>query len=50
MRDKTHREILKEVEEQIKTVVKGLLEVLMKEERDIYLEKPLYQGQRLLHP
>lgn len=38
MRDKTHREILKEVEEQIKTVVKGLLEVLMKEERDIYLE------------
>ena len=38
MRDKTRKEILKEVEEQIKTMVKELLEVLMKEERDIYLE------------
>jgi len=33
MRDKTREEILKEVEERIKTMVKELLEVLMKEER-----------------
>ena len=38
LRDKTREEILKEVEERIKTMVKELLEVLMKEERKIYLE------------
>ena len=38
MRDKTREEILKEVEERIKTMVKELLEALMKEEREIYLE------------
>jgi len=38
MRNKTREEILKEVEERIKTMVKELLEVLMKEEREIYLE------------
>ena len=38
MREKTREEILKEVEERIKTMVKELLEALMKEEREIYLE------------
>jgi len=38
MRQKTCEEILKEMEERIKTMVKELLEALMKEEREIYLE------------
>ena len=38
MREKTCEEILKEMEEQIKTMVKELLEALMKEEREISLE------------
>jgi len=38
MRKKTCEEILKEMEEQIKTMVKELLEALMKEEREISLE------------
>ena len=38
MRNETREEILKEVEERIKTMVKELLEALMKEEREIYLE------------
>jgi len=36
--DKTREEILKEVEERIRTMVKVPLEVLIKEERDICLE------------
>ncbi|KUK27328.1 MAG: Transposase mutator type, partial [Acetothermia bacterium 64_32] len=39
MRDKTREEILKELEERIKAMVKGLLERLMVEERAMYLEK-----------
>ena len=35
MRHKNYEEILKEVEERIKTMVKELLEALMKEEREI---------------
>ena len=38
MRHENREEILKEVEERIKTMVKELLEALMKEEREIYLE------------
>ena len=38
MRKKTCDEILKEMEERIKTMVKELLEALMKEEREISLE------------
>jgi len=38
MRNKTREEILKEVEERIKTMVKELLEALMREERGLYLE------------
>jgi len=38
MRHKNYEEILKEVEERIKTMVKELLEALMEEEREIYLE------------
>jgi len=38
MWNKTREEMLKEVEERIKTMVKELLEILMKEEREIYLE------------
>ncbi|MEM2002280.1 MAG: hypothetical protein QXT77_06530 [Candidatus Methanomethylicaceae archaeon] len=37
MRDKTRKEILREVGEQIKAVVKELLERLMREERALYL-------------
>ena len=36
--NKTREEIVKEVEERIKTMVKELLEALMREERDIYLK------------
>jgi len=39
MRDKTREEILKEVEERIKAMVKRLLEAIMREERAIYLEE-----------
>ena len=39
MRDKTREEILKEVEERIKAMVKGLLESIMREERAMYLEE-----------
>ena len=39
MRDKTREEILKEVEERIKVMVKGLLESIMREERAMYLEE-----------
>jgi hypothetical protein len=38
MRHKNCEEILKEVEERIKTMVKELLEALMREEREISLE------------
>jgi len=38
MRNKTREEVLKEVEERIETMVKELLEALMREEREIYLE------------
>ena len=38
MRNETRKEILKEVEERIKTIVKELLEALIKEEREICLE------------
>ena len=38
MRHENREEILKEVEERIKTMVKELLEALMREEREIYLE------------
>ena len=38
MRHKNYEEILKEVEERIKTMVKELLEALMKEEWEIYVE------------
>jgi transposase-like protein len=38
MRDKTREEIVRELEERIKVMVKGLLESLMQEEREIYLE------------
>ena len=36
-RNKNREEVLKEVEERIKTMVKELLEALMKEEREISL-------------
>lgn len=39
MRDKTRKEIIREVEERIKTMVKDVLESLMREEREIYLEE-----------
>ncbi len=38
MRKKTREEIVKEVEKRIKTMVKELLDALMREEREIYLE------------
>ena len=41
---KTRAEPLKEVEERIKTMVKELLEALMKEGREIYLESPPARG------
>ena len=37
--DKTREEIVKEVEERVKTMIKSLLETLMKEERELYLEE-----------
>jgi putative transposase len=39
MRDKIREQILKEVEERIKTMVQEMLEALMREEREIYLEQ-----------
>lgn len=39
MRDKTREEILREVGEQIKAMVKEFLERLMQKERALYLEK-----------
>ena len=39
MREKTREEILKELKERIKVMVKEFLEALMREERGIYLEE-----------
>lgn len=37
--ERTRNQILKELEERIKVMVKGLLEALMQEERKMYLEE-----------
>jgi len=50
MRNKTREEIVKEVEERIKTRVKELLESLIGEERGDLPGKPSCEGQRLLGP
>ncbi|MEN3010894.1 MAG: transposase [Candidatus Bipolaricaulaceae bacterium] len=39
MQDKTHKKILREVEERVKEMVKALLERIMREERELYLEQ-----------
>ena len=39
MRDKTREQILERFTEQIKDLIKGLLEKLMLEERELYLEQ-----------
>jgi len=44
MRDKTREQILKEVEERIKTMVKDHLEAFMREETGDLSGKPSHQG------
>ncbi|MCS7240931.1 MAG: transposase [Candidatus Bipolaricaulota bacterium] len=39
MRGETREEILKEVEKSVKEMVKGLLETIMRKERELYLEE-----------
>ncbi|MEN3010689.1 MAG: transposase [Candidatus Bipolaricaulaceae bacterium] len=39
MQDKSREKILREAEEQVKEMVKGLLERIMREERELYLEQ-----------
>jgi len=49
MQEKARDEMVKAFEAELKELVRGLLEALMREERAMYLETP-YKRQRLLHP
>ena len=44
MQDKVHRKIVEAFGEQVKELVKGLIERMMREERDLYLEEHPTKG------